>query len=210
MPACRAKGLTKPVTVGVRLLSGPFSPSGEKVGMRGRLGQKAGDLFLSAGAFHQSVPNLKAHGFRFVPHLMVPKTQDANPPAGQKDIPPFVFGALIGMAMTAAIKFHRELGSNTVGIEKVTAAGILPAEFKFAETAVAQKSPEAFLGIGGGGAQLPGKITGGGGAGAVFAVGRRTPPHPNLLPRGGEGARLGGRRMSARSRLLPLGGEGVR
>ena len=35
-----------------RLIFNSFSPSGEKVRMRGRLGQKAGNLILSAGALH--------------------------------------------------------------------------------------------------------------------------------------------------------------
>lgn len=169
-----------------------FSPSGEKAGMRGRLGQKTGNLLLASGAFQQRVPNLKPDGFQFTAQLVIPKAQHANPLVSKKGISLFILRALVGKTVAATVEFHRELGGGAVEIEEVAAAGILPAEFELAETAVAEQTPQALLGIGGFFAKLTREVASFRCAGAMLAVVRRAPPHPILLPRGGEGVRLGG------------------
>ena len=77
------------------------------------------------------MPNLKPHRLQFTAHLMIPKAQHLDSLGREKFIPLFIFGALVGKAVSAAIEFHRELGGSTVEIQKVTAAGVLTAEFEF-------------------------------------------------------------------------------
>ena len=135
------------------------------------------------------MPNLKPDGFQFAAHLMIPKAQHLDSLGREEFISFLVLGALVRKAVSAAVEFHRQLCRCAVEIQKVNATGVLAAEFEFAETPAAQQTPQTFLGFGGLGAELTGKLAGVGRAGAVLAVSWWVPPHPNLLPRGGEGVR---------------------
>src|SRR5438552_6397329 len=107
---------------------------------------------------------------------MIPKAQHFNPLFRKKSVSLFVLGALVWKTVSAAIKFDRQLRDGAIEIQEVDAAVILAAEFKFGEAAVAEQTPQAFLGVGGLLAELPGEVTAGRGAGAVFAVLWRVPP----------------------------------
>jgi len=104
--------------------------------MRGRLGQKTGNLRRAPRPFHQRMPNLKPDGFQFTAHLMIPKAQHLDSLGRKEFISFLVLGALVGKAVTATIEFNGQLGGGAVEIQKVTAAGVLATEFEFAEPPV--------------------------------------------------------------------------
>ena len=101
--------------------------------------------------------------------LMIPKTEHLDPSVSEELISFFVFGSLIGKAVSAAIQFHSQLGQRAVKVEEVNAARILAAEFEFGEAAVAQQTPQTFFSISGFLSQVACEVTGGNGPGAVLA-----------------------------------------
>ena len=101
---------------------------------------------------------------------MIPEAQHFDALFSEELVSFLIPGPLVWKAVPAAIEFDRQLCDDAVEIEEVDAAGVLPAEFEFAETPITQQTPEAFLGVGGVLAELAGEFAGGGGAGAVFAV----------------------------------------
>ena len=137
--------------------------------------------------FHQRVPDFKTHRFQFAAQLMIPKAQHLDALRCEKLVSPFISGSLVWKTVSAAIEFNGQLCQRAVEIEEENAAGILPAEFEFGETPVAQQTPQTFFGVSGFFAEMAGKIAGGGGAGAMFAIVRKLPPHPGPLPRWGRG-----------------------
>ena len=125
---------------------------------------------------------------------MIPKAQHLDSLLGEELVSLLVSGTLVGETVSASVEFHRKLRQRAVEIEVVDAARILATEFEFIEATVAEQAPQAFLGISAFLAELAGEVTGGGSAGAMFAVLCPLPPHADPLPRWGEGI----------SRALPL------
>ncbi len=116
---------------------------------------------------------------------MVPEAEDVDAALREKAVARCVLCALIGKSVAASIHFYRQLCGGAEEVEEVDAAGVLAAELELGEAPVPQQTPEPFLGVGGVLAELAGEAAGGVGAGAVFAVLGRLPPHPFLLPHWG-------------------------
>jgi hypothetical protein len=114
---------------------------------------------------------------------MIPKAQHLDFPAGEKTIAHPVTGALIRKTVTAAIQFHRQPCRHTKEIEKINAAGILPAKFETGKSAITQLPPQAFLGSSGRFSEMAGEVPGRNGARAPRS------PHPGPLPFKGRGNR---------------------
>ncbi len=89
---------------------------------------------------------------------MIPGTQDIDLLVGEKTVSLFIFGPLIGKAVSATIEFDGELRHGAIEIEKVDAAGVLPAKFEIVEAMVTQQTPEALLRVRGSLAELAGEI----------------------------------------------------
>src|ERR1035437_8722047 len=102
--------------------------------------------------------------------LMIPKTEHLDPSVSEELISFFVFGSLIGKAVSAAIQFHSQLGKRAIKVEEVNTARILAAEFEFGKAAVAQQTPQALFSIRGFFPQVAREVEGCRGAGAMFAV----------------------------------------
>jgi hypothetical protein len=133
------------------------------------------------------MPNLEPHGFEFTAKLMIPKPQDFDSLRFEEPRPLLISCAPLRKTMASTIEFNRELCHRAVEIQEVDATGVLPAELELVETAMAQQTPHAFLGIGGIFSELAREVARRGGARTLFAVLWRSPPHPNPLPRWGRG-----------------------
>src|SRR5436190_6894971 len=151
------------------------------------LGQVTSDFLCPARPFHQGVPDFKSHRFKLATHLMIPKAQHLDSLLGEELVSLLVSDTLVGETVSASVEFHRKLRQRAVEIEVVDAARILATEFEFIEATVAEQAPQAFLGISAFLAELAGEVTGGGSAGAMFAVLCPLHPSPGPPPRRGRG-----------------------
>lgn len=144
--------------------------------------KKTCELLRASSAFHPRMPDFKTHARGFTLHLMVPKAQDLDALLREKSVSFFIAGALIREAVATAIGLHGQPGRDAKEIEEVNAARMLATKLECSKPAVAQQSPEALFRISGFASQVTGEFSGLGRA--VPAL----PPHPDPLPRGGEGS----------------------
>src|ERR1051325_9920767 len=95
------------------------------------------------------MPDFKPHRCEFDSHLMIRKSLRFHALLSKKLVSFLVFRPLVGESMSATTQFHRQLGKRAVGVEEADATRILATEFEPGESAFAEKTPKAFLGLGG-------------------------------------------------------------
>lgn len=72
---------------------------------------------------------------------MIPKTQYLDALIRKKSVSLFVSETLAGKTVSAAINLDREFCGHAEEIEKVSAAGMLAAEFKSSKMAASEQAP---------------------------------------------------------------------
>ena len=88
------------------------------------------------------------HRFRFLRHLVIPKSDDCYALRLKMGCAFSVSALSVGLVMLAPVHLDRYSGLVTVKIQHIGRNGILAAEFQPAESSVSEQVPEQMLGAG--------------------------------------------------------------